>query len=133
MKQSITVEEHKAIHVELHQSLTQLVQDFVAVTGRQLTKDITLKEFFIWSHGQCTHPTSSSAFEDIVPLGENPTTPVDHIEGVSHGTNGTTSINTPINIFPPVPRETLTIREALKKGPSKSPNKGKLLKPKLKA
>lgn len=49
-------EEHKAIHVELHQKFDMLIADFVTRTGSLLSRT-TLMDLMVWSHEQTINPT----------------------------------------------------------------------------
>ena len=49
-------EEHIAKHIELHDSLDQLLADFIRHTKKLLGRT-TLLEFLGWSHEQISNPT----------------------------------------------------------------------------
>ena len=52
----ISEEEHKAIHVELHKYLDELIADFLRQTGKPLS-EITLLDLVEWSYEQTKNPT----------------------------------------------------------------------------
>lgn len=52
----MTEEEHKKIHVELHDSLDKLVADMVRETDKTLS-GTTVMELIEWSHKQTIKPT----------------------------------------------------------------------------
>ncbi len=51
----MTKEEHRLIHVELHQSLDLLLADFLDHTGCLLTKT-SVMDLMKWSHEQTKNP-----------------------------------------------------------------------------
>ncbi len=55
----MTEEEHKQIHVDLHNSLDMLVADFIA-HSKKLPSKTTLIEFMEWSHLQSLNPTGDT-------------------------------------------------------------------------
>jgi hypothetical protein len=54
---SMTYEEHKKRHQELHSAFDELLADFIYHTGK-LPSGTTLMEFMDWSHQQTIDPTS---------------------------------------------------------------------------
>ena len=48
--------EHKTVHVKLHDSLDQLLADFIMHTEKFLS-ETTLTELLYWSHRQTIDPT----------------------------------------------------------------------------
>lgn len=52
----MTKEGHKQRHVELHQSLDELLADFIGHTGR-LPSETPLSDFVLWSYEQTVSPT----------------------------------------------------------------------------
>jgi hypothetical protein len=61
----MTFDEHKEIHVKLHKSLIELVEDFYQVTKTPL-ETLSLKDFFGWSLSQTLNPQSASIVEDTL-------------------------------------------------------------------
>ncbi len=57
----MTIEEHKARHVKLHQSLDELVADWITNSGvdMPLPSEHTIYELIEWSHSQTLNPTEN--------------------------------------------------------------------------
>jgi len=66
----MTLEEHKQIHIKLHQALSELAFDFHKVTSRPLDQT-SFKEFFSWSLQQSENPTSSLQVSDSIAKLQN--------------------------------------------------------------
>jgi hypothetical protein len=56
---AITLEEHRARHVELHRSLDELVADFIRHTDR-LPSETSVMDLMMWSHAQTQNPTEAA-------------------------------------------------------------------------
>ena len=52
----MTKEEHKQIHIELHQAFDQLIADFISHTNK-FPSTTTLHELIEWSYEQTINPT----------------------------------------------------------------------------
>ena len=52
----MTVDEHKAIHIELHKKFDELLADFIDQTEKSLDQT-TVMEFMMWSYQQTQNPT----------------------------------------------------------------------------
>jgi hypothetical protein len=55
---SMTLEEHKARHVELHKKFDELLADFIYHTGA-MPSTSTLKELIDWSYDQTINPSDN--------------------------------------------------------------------------
>ena len=53
---SLTHDEHRQRHVELHKALDELIADFLFHVRRKLPDDTTIMELMIWSHQQTIEP-----------------------------------------------------------------------------
>jgi len=63
----MTNEEHRLRHAELHQSLDELIADFLAQTDA-LPNSTTLMELMNWSYGQTVRPTENRYRGDAAHL-----------------------------------------------------------------
>ena len=52
----LSEEEHKKIHIALHQNLDQLIADYITCTGK-LPSETRVIDLIKWSHKQCENPT----------------------------------------------------------------------------
>ncbi|MFA5186907.1 MAG: hypothetical protein WC551_10545 [Patescibacteria group bacterium] len=55
-KKTMTLSEHQAIHKKLHESLDELLADFITHT-QALPSKTTILELIQWSHKETTNPT----------------------------------------------------------------------------
>ena len=59
---TMTPEEHKVRHIELHRKFDELLADFISHTGKT-PSNTTLREFMEWSYQQTIEPTEEEKNE----------------------------------------------------------------------
>ena len=60
----LTKDEHIKIHKTLHNSLDQLVADFISHTGKSL-EETSIMELIKWSHQQTIEPVSKEGHYEV--------------------------------------------------------------------
>lgn len=104
----MTKQEHIEIHIRLHNSLCELLNDYHQVTKQKLDL-LSLKELFGWSLLQTTDPASSTQIEDSLKLLEN------NGEAPPDGNDNENILNSQILTDSPTPVVEQTVEPKLKR------------------